>query len=274
MVFSDEARSGKESLRQQIADLVAPMQLNAIALDREADFPIADVQALRDIGCLSAPLPINRGGLGLGTSSNDSIPLAQILRLLGRGNLAVARIFEAHVNALRLIALYGSDALQEKSAKDALTGHLFGLWVTDGAFPLRIVGKPETAHLSGGKAFCSAAGYATRAVVTAMAGENVHLLYVEAPYKPASSERHFPPQGMRATATGPIDLEGVPVSTASFIGLPGNSTFRSRNFLLALGGPAPRYWAASMPLLPKPVDNWSCAIAMIIRISSHAWDTL
>jgi hypothetical protein len=93
--------------------------------------------------------------------------------------------------------------------------------VTDGVRPLRIVGSAATGHLIGSKAFCSAAGYATRAVATAVSGENVHLLYIEAPSKPSARERQFPPQGMRATATGPMDLDDIPVSTASIIGPPG-----------------------------------------------------
>jgi hypothetical protein len=210
-----------ETLLQHIAELVVPMQLNAAELDRQADFPTVDVEALRNIGCLSAPLPTNLGGLGLGTSSRGSSALARVLRLLGRGNLAVARIFEAHVNALRLIFLYGSTVQQARAATDVLTGHLFGLWVTDGAEPLRIVGSAEAGHLSGGKAFCSAAGYATRAVVTATSDEKVHLLRVEVPSIPCARDRQFPPQGMRATATGPMSLEGVKVSPAFVIGPPG-----------------------------------------------------
>lgn len=213
---------GTEELLRAVADLVPILQDDADELDRQVAFPSADIERLRGLGCLLAPVAPRDGGLGLGTDNAGWRGAARLLRLLGRGNLSIARIFEAHVNALRLISLYGTKRHIQCAAEAARDGHLFALWVTDGAEPLRIVGSLAHGHLVGGKNFCSAAGHATQAVVTATSGDQVHLLHLEV----APSRRPYkigqPPQGMRATTTGRMDLGGIVVSKASVLGQPGD----------------------------------------------------
>ena len=95
--------------------------------------------------------------------------LAGVLMRLGMGNLAVGRIVEAHINARHLIARYGSPDQKTRAAAQARAGHLFALWVTDPPGDnLRMIRTPDGFRLDGGKMFCSAAGFATRALVTAV----------------------------------------------------------------------------------------------------------
>ena len=102
------------------------------------------------------------------SSARLSISSPRVLMRLGTGNLAVGRIVEAHINARHLIARYGSPDQKARAADEASAGHLFALWVTDPPeHGLRMTRTRDGIRLDGGKMFCSAAGFATRALVTA-----------------------------------------------------------------------------------------------------------
>jgi alkylation response protein AidB-like acyl-CoA dehydrogenase len=159
---------------------------------RAADeaLPLISLNALRDAGLLVA-MP------HLGATD-----LCHLLITLGQGNLAAARLFEAHVNALQLIQRYGPPELCERAARDAAAGHWFALWVTDppeGGLRLQRDGT-----LAGEKWFCSGAGFATRALMTA--GSQMVYADVEAaqllPGKVAMA-------GMRGAVTSAVDLTGL-----------------------------------------------------------------
>jgi alkylation response protein AidB-like acyl-CoA dehydrogenase len=209
------------TLIQGVADVIPDMVQNADALDAAFAFPVADIAALRAMGCLAAPLPGNLGGLGFGTEPAGSSAIGTLLRLLGKGNLSVARAFEAHVNALRLICLYGTDKQRGRAAEAAHAGHLFALWVTDGLDPVRIEAGMAT-KLCGAKVFCSAAGYATQAVITARRGDETLLLHVALRCPRPKPGSTVAPLGMRAAATGGMDFDGILVSEDDIIGKPGD----------------------------------------------------
>jgi alkylation response protein AidB-like acyl-CoA dehydrogenase len=217
-----EPPPGTSEILRRVTEYVPMMQEHAAACDREGAFPIADMQVLRDIGVLAAPVPVGRGGLGLGTDAPDPAGISKLLRLLGRGNLSVARVVEAHVNALRLVFIYGNETQQERAAEAALAGHLFALWVTDGSQPLEVIGPPDHGRLRGAKEFCSAAGHATQAVVTADIGGSTYLLHiaVDPSYHPKGPR--VMPQGMRSTATGRMDMSGLAVAASAIIGHAGD----------------------------------------------------
>src|SRR5271163_3927205 len=98
-----------KELIARVAEMLPQMQRNASKLDRESAFPTAEIEQLAAKGALAAVVPVRFGGLGMGTESDGAQSLFELLRLIGRGNLAVGRIFEGHVNALALVALYGSE---------------------------------------------------------------------------------------------------------------------------------------------------------------------
>ena len=201
---------------QDLAGLVEVFQVRAVALDADAAFPEANFADLRAIGALAAPLPRDAGGMGAGSEPEGAELAAHMLRLVGQGHLATGRLFEGHVNAIKLVATYGTRAQLESVAEDVQAGHLFGLWVTEAPPGLRVA----DAVLQGGKVFCSGAGYATRALVTAQPASGLPVMAVVAP----DGAGRVPPgamrlQGMRAAVTGVIDLTGLP---AEIIGQPGD----------------------------------------------------
>lgn len=180
------------SLLDAVAELVPWMQSRADALDRAAAFPEDEIARLRRAGAL-LPMP----GLGL----TETEELASLLGLVGQGNLAVGRILEAHVNALHLIARYGTGARSDD-------GRLYGLWVTDPQTNgLRMRQNGDRIILSGGKQFCSGAGYATGAVVTAQNDDGeIRMLVVPLGIGEVVTPLPSPLQGMRAAATGAVNF--------------------------------------------------------------------
>lgn len=236
--------ASRAALLARVAAMLPGWTEHAARLDAEGRAPETELRQLREAGALAAPLPAARGGLGLGTEPSGAPGLLRLLRLIGRGNLSLGRIFEGHVNALKLVALYGSADQLGRAAGDARDGHLFAIWATEAADPVRIAGAPPHAALRGGKVFCSAAAQATRAVITATSdvGEARMLLI---PLRAGERARTglYETHGMRACGTGSVDFTDIPVSEAALIGRPGDylrqpefSAGAWRTSAVALGG--------------------------------------
>lgn len=148
------------SLRHILPGIAA----RAPALDVDGAFPAEDIEALRLAGLLAAPLPAALGGDGLGTAP---LALATVLRLIGRASLPLGRLYEGHVNALRLVLRHGDADQVAAAAADARDSALFGVWNTDvpGEF-LSLEPRAGGHRLQGRKILCSGAGRVDRALVT------------------------------------------------------------------------------------------------------------
>jgi hypothetical protein len=133
----------------------------------EEAFPEAIIDELRSLGVLAAALPGVEGGLGWGTDDAGTSSLSSALQLLGYRSLAVGRVYEAHVNAIALVFRYGDARIRALTADAVKAGHLFGLWVAPAEQPVRARLSGSILRITGRKAFCTAAGFATRAVITA-----------------------------------------------------------------------------------------------------------
>ncbi len=206
------------SLLWRVAELRGGWRESAPRLDREAAFPEAEIAALRGLGLLATPLPACLGGYGLGTEPHGAEGVLALLRLLGSGNLSLGRIFEGHVNALKLVMTYGSEAQRRQTAADAQDGHLFAIWSTEIPPGLRL----EGGRLRGGKAFCSAAGHVTRPLVTVRTPDGTGMTVLAL----TPGERVRPlaagTMGMRAAATADMDLDGIEAPPEALIGMPGD----------------------------------------------------
>ncbi|MGX9965578.1 acyl-CoA dehydrogenase family protein [Roseomonas sp. F4] len=197
--------------------ILPALEAEAASLDVDGAFPEAGLALLRDHGLLAAPLPPALGGLGWGTTPEGAIPLCTALRLIGRASLPLGRVFEGHVNALRLVLRHGD--LAQATAKDAQEGRLFGVWNTDG-FGAPPLGFAE-GTLQGGKVLCSGAGWVERALVTARRTPEAAPQMLLVPLRAGEGADLSPwtAQGMRASATGSMALTGLP---ATPIGQPGD----------------------------------------------------
>ena len=153
-------------------------------------------QALRDGGLLEAAFSIEQ--------------LFEALVAVGRANLSAGRLFEGHVNAVKLLGLY---------APRQRPPGLLGIWGADGPDPVRIEGPV----LRGQKLFASGADVLDHVIVTARSGDRPQLLLFS---RAQLDGRLFPDEwqvsGMRATASGRCDLDGLATDRAVWVGEPGD----------------------------------------------------
>ncbi|QXT39046.1 acyl-CoA dehydrogenase [Gymnodinialimonas ceratoperidinii] len=188
-------------------------------------------ELFRDLRANAAPeeagtSPISRsidllrdGGLMADDGAVSPARTARTLMHVGGANLCVGRLYEGHVNALRLITLYGSDELKSSMARRIADGAVLGVWGADGQMP---VTADEAGSLSGSKAFASGLGTVTHAVVTVNSGPEVRLALVDVSDETRADLSSWDTLGMKATASGEFDFTGMPKAKIEWIGAPGD----------------------------------------------------
>lgn len=207
----------------RVARLSDYCAINAAAVDRVGAFPVQEFEMIRDLGLLATPLRPDLGGLGLGIDSAVTYELLLLLKHLGRGNLAVGRVYEGHVNALQLIQTFGTTEQIEAYASDARDHHLlFGVWSAEGADGVKVVPTDQGCVLKGAKTFCSGAGYVKRPFVGgALPNGDWQMCIVPMDEATTISDPSWwQPSGMRATASYKTDFTGVELSPMAVIGRP------------------------------------------------------
>ena len=213
---------GSTDLLARLDPIVAAARDHAAALDADASSPTTDIAALRSAGALEAVVPIAMGGLGIGTEPQQASISADILYRIGCGSIALGRLYEAHLNAIRSIMRNATEAVRAMAAIDVAAGHLFALWVTDAHDALRYREAGKGITLDGGKSFCSAACHATRAVVTATdPSGNRRLLLLSLGRGEAAACRNGRLQGVRSATTGQVDFSGSHHPADAAFGAPG-----------------------------------------------------
>ncbi|WP_343216559.1 acyl-CoA dehydrogenase family protein [Deinococcus aestuarii] len=216
----------------------AVVEGEAGARDADGAFPAASFRALHAAGVLTAPLPAELGGRGVGGPA-----LLALLRRVGRASLPVGRVFEGHVNALALILRYGTPAQARRAAADARAGELFGVWNTEDGPGLRLVrGEAGALTLTGGKTFASGLGHVTRPLLPAEGEAGRVMVVLPTEREPGTPDPGFwQPLGMRATVSGRVDYTGAGVRPDDLIGAPGDY-YRQPEF----GGGALRFLAVQL----------------------------
>jgi alkylation response protein AidB-like acyl-CoA dehydrogenase len=200
------------------------LQAGAPALDRPGAVPTRDVGLLAEAGLLAVPLPRRFGGLGLGTEAGGTLRLLALLAEVGRGSLSLGRLYEGHVNALQLIATYGTPAQLEAAARDARDGQLlFGIWNTEAADGVTV--EPLGARryrLLGSKTFASGAGAVARAIVPGRLPDGGWQMTVVPMDRVAThtDDAWWRPIGMYGSASFKVDFTGVELSQDDLLGAP------------------------------------------------------
>lgn len=191
----------------------------AALLDRAGGFPAEDVVHSHEAGLLAAPLPEDLGGSGLDAPGMAPV-LLDVLAQIGRGSLALGRLYEGHVNALSLILRYATPSVRDRLATDVRAGHLFGVWNTqpqDGG--LALAGEGAETHLTGVKSFASGAGSVTRPLVTARRPDGrQQMLVIDLEPGQRADLSSWCAQGMRASTSGILDFTGLPVEAGAHVG--------------------------------------------------------
>lgn len=174
---------------------------------------------------LTAPLIDSLGGWGAGINSNVMYETLMLLKHIGRGNLAVGRVYEGHVNALQLIQSFGTKEQIEAYAGDARMGKIFGVWNAEAQDGVKVIPIGNSRYrLEGCKTFCSGAGYVERPFVNGELPDGDWQMCI-VPMEKVSTvtdESWWQPLGMRATASYKIDFTGVELSQNDLIAQPGD----------------------------------------------------
>ncbi len=186
---------------------------------------IAQVERLHRAGLLIAPLPVGLGGVGLGLPRQPHSALLRVLAAVGRGSLALGRLYEGHVNALLLIAHYGTVEQLERAAVDAGAGMLFGVWNTGSPELLQLAPESSGRYtFRGGKTFASGASFVLRPLVTAALPDGGWQMTV-VPLDQVHAEvddSAWQPLGMEESFSGNIDFTGASIGAEWLIGAPGD----------------------------------------------------
>ena len=228
LTLPPETASGDalETLVHTAAEVADPIAETAAACDAARAFPTEAFDLLDEAGLMTATLPVELGGLGLGARGSRHA-LYRVLEEVGRGSLPVGRVYEGHVNALDLVMAYGTDEQRAHAAADARAGHIFGVWNTEAADGVHLDPLPGGgARLSGAKVFCSGVGHVTRAFANgAWPDGSWQMVLLELDdHADRADPDSWRAEGMRGSVSGRIDVEGLRVEPLALIGRPGDYT--------------------------------------------------
>ena len=135
---------------------------------------------------------------------------ATLLRRIGRASLSVGRLAEGHMNALKLVSLYGTPAQVQRHTAAARQGDIYGVWGADGDTPVSVkTDRGDMLLLAGGKRFASGIGTVSHAIVSAKGSDGLRLAIAEVRDPDRADATVWDTAGMRATASGAYDFDGV-----------------------------------------------------------------
>jgi alkylation response protein AidB-like acyl-CoA dehydrogenase len=219
-------------LAESLADELAT---RAALHDREASFPHASVDALRQAGYFTAPIPAEHGGLGV-TSVHDVVVASS---RLARGDASVAIGVNMHLVILLNIVRRWQAAV---AAADARRATAFGASMQaiarDGVVIAAAISelgqdltRPRTTatptpagwRIDGRKSFCTMSPAATvfYASVTSVADDGVERYgYAQVPTDAAGVdiEGDWDALGMRASGSHSVTFTGVEVPRSALLG--------------------------------------------------------
>ena len=164
------------------------------------------------VAALPAPLRVAPGW------ADDPNAVARELAALGRASLPLGRLYEGHVNAAQLIALYGSGRLKEECVARVRGGAVLGVWGADGEMPVVASRRGNGFALSGRKIFCSGLGLVDLALISARHDGHTFLVALDATDSRRADASDWKVSGMRATASGGYDFSGLAVPDDFILG--------------------------------------------------------
>jgi len=148
--------------------------------------------------------------------------IVTLLRRIGRANLSVGRLVEGHLNAHRLVALYGTTAQRASVDAAIADGALLGVWGADGAPPVSFDVQGDRLVLIGGKRFASGLGLVSPAVISVRTDAGPQLLLVPSRATERMDPTAWATTGMKATLSGTFDFDGMTVGADALLGQPGD----------------------------------------------------
>ncbi|WP_419800612.1 acyl-CoA dehydrogenase family protein [Mucilaginibacter sp.] len=195
---------------------------NAAGIDTEGAFPEQEFKWMAAAGLL---------GNTIADTEKYPIKTASVLKLLkrvGNANLSVGRIYEGHINALKLIDLYGNESQKIHWFKEVKSEKkLFSVWNTQADNGIKIHDLGDGFYrLEGCKTFCSGAGWIDRPLITGelisadKKGWQMCIVPTEKVKPIAVDSSFWKPFGMRASASFKMDFTGVEIQEKDLLGQP------------------------------------------------------
>jgi len=224
-IAESDANAVQNSLRRakQIAD---DSMAEAAATDSTDKFPFETFEKIAAAKLLSAPLPREFGGIGLGLENGTTLEMLQLLKHFGRGNLVVGRVFEGHYNALLLLKLFGLPEQFKKYAAETIKENkIFGVWNTEAGDGVKIelLGGGKY-RLRGAKTFATGVDYVTRPFVNGALPDGGWQMCV-VPLEKVETKidaSWWQPMGMKSTRSFRVDFTGVELTENDLIGAAGD----------------------------------------------------
>jgi alkylation response protein AidB-like acyl-CoA dehydrogenase len=263
--------------------------------DREASYPFASIDALRDAGYFGAPVPVRHGGMGV-ESTHDVVVAAS---RLARGDASVAIGVNMHMAFVlnlvrrRRIALNGGDERRAEAFGASLEAIARGGMVMAAAISERgqDLMRPRTTavrtesgwRIDGDKVFCTMSPAATALyVAVTYAGEDGDERYGYALVPPGTPgvEVHddWDALGMRASGSHSVSFRGAEVPAPALRGgFPAGDVlpFLDRNLnaglfhaSASLGIAESAHAAALRPLLEGKRDREDARTKMLVAESA------
>jgi alkylation response protein AidB-like acyl-CoA dehydrogenase len=196
------------------------LEEGAETLDRGLRAPDEELAAFRDFGLLTVSLPVSYGGQDWGLSPQGALPMFRLLVEIGAISLPLARLYEGHVNAVRLIRNSGTAEQKADVFDKVRRGALLGVWGADGSDPVKLsITAGGAALLSGRKIFASGIGQVSVAIVTATdeAGEH-QMVLVDASDKSRQSPEDWDVSAMVGSVSGGFNCSALPITPANRLG--------------------------------------------------------
>jgi len=215
--------------------LESNIRLRARSQDNHAGNLLEDIDELRDAGWIAACLPEADGGRGWGCIPQATKEATGALWTLGRANLAVGRLFEGHMNAVKLVHLYAKRDQAQRLFEQVRNGALWGVWGANlPAGPVAINSAGDDAQLTNAKQFASGLGVVSQAVITIQVdepgvGARTQLAIAPVDDKTRQDAEPWQMSGMRATRSGHFDFNGLELAECELLGEP-DAYFREPYF--------------------------------------------
>lgn len=191
--------------------------LDAI-VERLAATAESEETGVADIGTSIAVLR-KAGWLAEDGTSDPDLTVRRLSRV-GAANLPVGRLWEGHLNALYLARAHADDDTAVRIRELAAAGAFLGVWGADG--DQAVAPSPNGDTLVGHKKFASGLGTVTHAVITVSSGTEVLLGLVDVRDITRADASVWRMQGMRATASGRYDFDGMAMRDVLWLGGPGD----------------------------------------------------
>ena len=244
----NEASDDAEPLKERVRTLCRVLADEAASADATQSVTGAAWKALARSGLLLSPFPSDLAGDDLTAGSNHAA-LATLLRQLGAADLSLGRLVEGHMNAVLLVGRYGTAEQLAALARAVAAGGFAGVWGAEGTPPLEARRAEQGWALTGGKMLASGAGFVTHPLVPVTTDAGPVLMMPELRRGERADVAGWTAQGMRATATGAVDLTGLVVPDEAVIGQSGDFMRQP-----AFSGGAWRFCAVHLGAAERLVD--------------------